>query len=59
MKLIINPHNFSFLYQVNVTGSCGRPLLPVTNGSPYKYSTFKSPEGVGSSDEAAVCVYDY
>lgn len=29
------------------------------NGSPYKYSTFKSQEGIGSSDEAAVCVYDY
>ena len=56
MKLIINPH-FFFRYQVNVTGtslaSCDMQL------SVYKYSTFKSLEGVGASHEAAVCVLDY
>lgn len=39
MKLIINPHNFSFLYQVNVTGSCGRPLLPVTCKTALRINT--------------------
>lgn len=61
MKLIINPHTVSFLYQVNVAGSCGRPFASCDMQTALRINTphSKSQEGIGSSDEAAVCVYDY
>lgn len=59
MKLIINPHNV-----FSLSGKCyRRPWQTFASCdmqmAPYKYSTFRTQEGRGSSNEAAVCVYDY
>lgn len=56
-----NQNHITFLYQVNVAGRLWQTFASRDIQMALRINTphSRSQEGTGSSDEAAVCVYDY